>query len=188
MSLLQRLFGGQDREAAPLPYAPDSPEGLAARWVRWAASSSRLSNPISDTSGKHAAVHQPDDVWFLAGTFGGTAHRRCAVPSGVPIFFPVINMWEWPATGPASQLSHPVAALVVDGVPAELVEINTPVPFEVAGAAGNPITRSRKPIPTAVWGLWRKLEALPEGSHTIRFEGGDGHRFKVAVAYEILVS
>jgi len=36
-------------------------------------------------------VNQPDDVWFLAGTFGGKANRTCTIPAGKPAYFPVMN-------------------------------------------------------------------------------------------------
>jgi len=50
-------------------------------------------NPVSDAGGGACAVNQADDVWFLAGTFGTKAERSCPVPAGVPVAFPVVNLF-----------------------------------------------------------------------------------------------
>ena len=186
MSFFSHLFGGA-RPAQPLPYDPSSPEGLAARWVQWVASFGPMRNPVADRTGADAAVNQPEDVFFLAGTFGDAVERRCTVPAGRPLFFPAFNMWHWPADQPPPHLPHAHGELFVDGVPTELDVLATPVPFEVAGARGNPATGRNKPIPVTVWGLWRRLDPLPPGPHEIRFAGGDGHGFGVAARYEIQV-
>lgn len=56
------LFGSGGQQAAPLPYDPQSPEGLAARWTRWVAGLGPMHNPVSDRTGADAAIDQPDDV------------------------------------------------------------------------------------------------------------------------------
>jgi hypothetical protein len=182
-----RLFGGAAREAAPLPYPPASREGLAARWVRWVAGFGLRRNPVRDRTGAAAGANQPDDVWFLAGTFGGEVERRCVVPSGRPLFLPSFNMWHRNAEGPPPHLPRAFGTLVVDEAPFELDVIATPVPFEVAGARMNPVTLTRKPVPTTVWGLWRRLEPLAAGRHTLRFTGGDGYGFTVSAVYHLEV-
>ncbi|AGZ45758.1 hypothetical protein [Actinoplanes friuliensis] len=188
MSMFSRLFGGGGRSVAPLPYPPMSPEGLAARWVRWVAGIGPVRNPVGDDSGLYADINQPDDVWFLAGTFGDNAERSCPVPAGRPLFFPAFNMWHWPAQGPPSSMPHAFGTLLVDGRPYELDVIATPIPFEVAGAALNPVTRTKARIPTTVWGIWRKLDPLPPGPHVVQFSGGDGHGFTVNVTYHLMVA
>jgi hypothetical protein len=185
--LFRRLFASAERAESPLPYPHDSPEGLAARWVRWAASAPRAKNPIADKTGKHSAINQPEDVFFLAGTFGGLAHRRCIVPAGTLVFFPVMNMWRWPASGPPPRLPQAYGQLTVDGEPTKLETIETPEPFEVTGAELNPVTRASTPIPVTIWGLWGRLDSLSPGDHLVQFEGGDGHGFTVGATYEITV-
>lgn len=69
-------------------------DGLAARWVRWAASVGPMHNPISDTTGEDAELGQPDDVRFLAGAFGTSGTRAVQVPAGVPIFVPAFSVWH----------------------------------------------------------------------------------------------
>jgi hypothetical protein len=54
--------------------AVDHPE-LAARWLQWVRSIKPNRSPVSDTTGLFAAEAQPQDVWFLAGTFGGAVKR-----------------------------------------------------------------------------------------------------------------
>jgi hypothetical protein len=55
------------------------------------------SNPVLDgvqgkpLHGNHCAQGQSDPVWFLPGTFGGTAFRTCTVPLGRSLFFPIFN-------------------------------------------------------------------------------------------------
>lgn len=54
-------------------------------------------NPVFDTTGKdcdegaHEGPHGDVDVWFLAGTTGGSVTRTCTIPTGTRIFFPLVN-------------------------------------------------------------------------------------------------
>jgi hypothetical protein len=63
------------------------------KWWQWMASIPTCSNPAADENGKYASMNQTDQhVWFLAGTSGGKiADRKCIVPAGRSILFPVIN-------------------------------------------------------------------------------------------------
>jgi len=48
--------------------------------------------PFQDPTGANCPVGQSGDVFFLAGTTGGTVVRdKCVVPSGKAIFFPIFN-------------------------------------------------------------------------------------------------
>ncbi|TYP87475.1 hypothetical protein [Blastococcus xanthinilyticus] len=181
------------RRAAPssdvpvLPYDSRSAEGLAARWVRWVASAGPLKNPLDDATGEHAAVNQPDDVWFLAGSYGKRVLRRCFVPAGRELFLPAFNMWEYPSTGPAPVVEDAWGSLTVDGRQWELATIGTPEPFVVAGARLNGVTSRKTPTPTTVWGLWALIGPLSPGPHEVHAAGGDGHGFEVDVTYQITV-
>jgi hypothetical protein len=173
---------------APLPYAPDSPEGLAARWVRWAASISINQHPVDDPTGALAGVNQPDDVWFLAGTFGGRAERRCAVPVGRPLFLPVFNIWYVNSADAPTRLEQAFGTLRVNNEPVAVEEIATPLPFNVFGARRNPVTGGTRPAPVTVWGLWKRLDPLPPGGHMMLLHGGDGHGFTTTVDYRLTVT
>ncbi len=63
----------------------------SARWWQWIFSIPKAVNPNLDTTGVNAGQGQVDDVWFLAGAFGGTYVREITIPAGKPIFFPIIN-------------------------------------------------------------------------------------------------
>src|SRR5882762_5062046 len=66
-------------------------KALSAQWWQWVLSVPTAANPLTDTSGANCMVGQRGPVWFLAGSFGGAASRRCSVPEGVPLFFPIVN-------------------------------------------------------------------------------------------------
>lgn len=185
MSFLSFLFGPAD--GGPLPYADDSPEGLAARWVRWAAASNVETNPIADQSGRYASVNQPEDVWFLAGCFGGDVERTCRVPLHRKLFFPVINIWSLGGTAPP-RLPKATGQLRIDGAEIPLDTIVTPQSFLVKGSRRNPVTGTRSRVPTYVWGLWKLVDPLPPGKHTVHFSGGDGEQFKLNIVYHLTVS
>jgi hypothetical protein len=87
-----------DRSIETLLFPSDSkPYGLRysqwiVKWWRWLLSIPKENNPAFDTSGVHASEKQQDpNVWFLAGTFGGSVVRKCKVPVGKAILIPIIN-------------------------------------------------------------------------------------------------
>ena len=84
---------------------------LSAEWWKWAMSSPDEESPLRDTSGAHCDAGQQGKVWFLAGGFGSSLiRRRCTIPAGKYIFFPVISMAYWPqkrtAVTPAAKPSR----------------------------------------------------------------------------------
>ena len=133
-------------------------EELTRRWLQWAVALPHSQSPISDETGERCALGQDDDVWMLAGTFGGPATRSCDVPAHTPLFFPLMNRWVIPGKDPswapadvpafieavgqyfASQRTHTCElTLVLDGEPllADAEEIDEELyvaldePFEV---------------------------------------------------------
>lgn len=180
MSIWSALFG---RKIRPLPYESSSPEGLAARWVQWAASAPVATNPLVDEDGRHSETNQPADIYFLAGCFGGTVERQCQVRSTSSLFFPAFNMWTFGAEGPPQPVTNAHGYITLDGDQVEPKVIATPKPFDVQGVKGNPVTQSTEIYPAVVWGLWKKLDPLPHGRHELSFGGGDGHDFSLDVHY-----
>jgi hypothetical protein len=75
------------------------------RWWQWAWNFpyDASVNPVLDTTGALVASGQSGHVWFLAGTFGGTATRTATIPTGTALFFPIVNSsWQtWPVFTPA---------------------------------------------------------------------------------------
>ena len=61
-------------------------------WWKWFHSMPSERNPALDSTGEfwNTAQNQPY-VWFLAGTLGGSAIRRCEMPYGKAIFFPIVT-------------------------------------------------------------------------------------------------
>jgi hypothetical protein len=177
-------------EAAPLPYDPRSPQGLAARWLQWVAAAGLDESPIDDRSGEQGSANQPSDVWFLAGCRGGQVHRRMAVPSGRDLFFPVINWWFRAGRAPdmSPVLAQVHGSVAVDGRPLAPHLIETPEPFVVAGARFNDITLRTRPRSMVTSGLWRSVPALDPGTHELRILAGDGFSTTLDVRYELLVT
>ena len=65
--------------------ADSKPYGLtygqwAAKWWQWSYSIPEENNPIKDTTGKDCAINQSGPVWFLAGTAGRSAEKKCTIP------------------------------------------------------------------------------------------------------------
>lgn len=63
----------------------------AAAWWQWALGQPSDVNPVLDPTGEFCQVGQSGQVWFLAGTFGGSVERTCAVRPGHALLFPVLN-------------------------------------------------------------------------------------------------
>lgn len=170
-----------------IPYPPNSPRGLVARWVSWVASSGPVRSPLADTTGRYAHRHQPADVFFLAGSFGGTIHRQIKAPAGRALFLPVITLWA-PVEAGLPVMASADGSAVLDGEKLEISAIGTPTPFTVKGAFGNPVTRRRVPMQLRCWGLWAQTEPLPAGVHDLTVEGNDGADFQVGAVYRITVT
>jgi|ThiBiot_300_plan_2_1041538.scaffolds.fasta_scaffold00199_32 hypothetical protein len=65
----------------------------AELWWQWAMRLPDGVRAYQDPSGAQCGMNQSGPVWFLAGTEGTMrVNRRCDVPSGRFIFFPVIGM------------------------------------------------------------------------------------------------
>ena len=63
-----------------------------AWWWRWLHSFPRDSNPALDPTGDLCRTLQSEsEVWFLAGTMGGFVKRKCRIPCGKALFFPIIT-------------------------------------------------------------------------------------------------
>src|SRR6185436_2277754 len=63
----------------------------AGAWWQWVYAVPGTHHPLLDTTGEHCALGQSGEVFYLGGTFGGDATRRCRVPKGKALFFPLIN-------------------------------------------------------------------------------------------------
>jgi hypothetical protein len=159
----------------------------SAKWWQWALSIPANINPLLDQTGENCGVNQSDPVWFLAGTQGGPAERRCVVPEGMAIFFPIINGYasyaenplvksesELRALGKSSFDQVRVAEATVDGVKLENLEnhrMQSPL-FNFTYPENNIAGVPPGPSQAVAEGYWVMLHPLAAGEHTIHFRGG----------------
>lgn len=61
------------------------------KWTQWLTSITKDKNPAADANGGNCSVNQQGPVWFLAGTFGGSAVRTCTIPAGKAILTPILS-------------------------------------------------------------------------------------------------
>lgn len=186
---------GSDDDSAPTASGSTAEEvealPLPARWWIWADDFSAGTNPIADPSGESCALHQPDDVWFLAGTYGGSARRACTIPRDQPIYFPVLNLiCGVPAGSNASAMegctSEPDALdATLDGDPLTIEEQSSGV-FSFTARAGGATSMEPGLHDAIAWGHWvGPLQVYP-GQHVLTFTGSSGS-FEVEVTYDLTV-
>ncbi|WP_405645872.1 signal protein [Streptomyces sp. NBC_00019] len=184
--------GAQTTEAAAASVSPAdsasqarlSSEVLQSRWWTWAASEPEATNPVADEDGRECGRNQRKDVWFLAGTFGTRAERTCAVPGGVPLAFPLVNLVADPA-GCAEFMSTAEGSAVLDGEKVD-VETSRGETISVEGVAGNPVTGTGERFTATGCGLWVQLPPLRSGKHTLEIRGRS-QDFSVGVDYALTV-
>jgi hypothetical protein len=192
-------------------FTPTSmPYGLSygqwtVRWWLWLASIPTDNNPAADGTGQYCGVNQTDPyVWFLAGTFGGkTAHRKCTIPNGRSVLFPVINYemnsLEKPELQTESELIKHVQddeddiinlEAIVDGQTIPIFRIQSdPLLFTLKIVEDNPLEVKGGGITSATSdGYWVFLKPLATGEHKIYFSGScsAGSR-NVKVSYDLTV-
>ncbi|MGY1544502.1 signal protein [Streptomyces sp. MN6] len=161
-----------------------SSEELQSRWWTWASSEPEPTNPVADQDGSACGRNQPQDVWFLAGTFGTQVERACSIPDGVPLAFPLVNTIGSSADCEAFMKTAEGSA-VLDGekVDADAHQAET---IEIRSAPGNPVTGTDGVYTATGCGLWVQLSALEAGEHTLKIRGqADG--FSVGVDYTLTV-
>jgi hypothetical protein len=169
-------------------------------------------NPILDETGAHCADDQAGHVWFLAGNFGGTTERSCAIPPGTALFFPLINyVWVQFLTDPPATVDElrALIAPAIDGavVSAEIdgVAVASPGDHRAASAVfvtdlpeGNVmgVGETECPrgddgyfhcAPSVDDGIYLMVNPLPPGAHTLHFAASHPSGFELAVTYHLHV-
>jgi hypothetical protein len=177
-------------QSSRLTYKPDEDpfgktwEEWSAEWWKWCLSLPRSQNPITDTTGENGSYNQRDDVWFLAGTFGGFAERTCEIPTGKAIFFPVscneTSYAECPNFKTEAELGAFAKADIdqvktimatVDGqrLPnSDLRRVQSP-PFEITLPLENVLGVPPGKTKSKSDGYWVFLKPLAPGKHEIHF-------------------
>jgi hypothetical protein len=179
---------------SPGIYPIDSkPYGLTykewtAKWWQWVLSIPTENNPLPDDTGKNCGQNQNNpNVWFLAGTAGGSAERTCTIPSGKAILLPVLNAEcsyaEYPEYKSESELrfcsgtfflTQPSNMQVtVDGVKLEDLDkyrVQSAL-FNLDLPKNNIYGVKAGPTQAVSDGYWILLQPLSEGKHEISFGG-----------------
>lgn len=180
---------------------------LSARWWQWLLSLPAATNPNLDPTGEFCDLKQYDDVWFLAGAFGGTVERSCTIPAGKPIFFPIINGIGFKPLGKETllDLRQQVGALIdtvtglectLDGVAC----VDDLAPFRVRSPSFTVIAPPKGVLPPGQLsvpgntdplvsdGYWLLLDPPMPGSHTIHFQAQamEG-QFMLDVTYNLTI-
>jgi hypothetical protein len=145
---------------------------------------------VADTSGRWCAAKQPSDVWFLAGTFGGSVKRTCTIPRGRPLYFPILNQACTFEAGMSvddatAQCASPVdeASATLDGTPLRTLEGTAGGAFSVKGVAGAPSFAGTKAT-VVTWGVWVGPVRLTPGRHVVHLVGRSGD-FRTEVTYTL---
>lgn len=188
---------------------------LTARWWQWVTSIPPADNPLLDTTGENCQVGDMGDIFFLVGTLGGSADRKCTISEGQDILIPIINTicldkpgfleeprdFQPPIGGPGScqetvESSIDQASgleLTIDGVSIENLEEfrvqSNPFPLKVQE---DNLLGALFGVPPGTYisisdGIWVVVESLPAGEHTIHFAGQSPDVGAVDVTYHLTV-
>lgn len=174
---------------------------LQNEWWAWVMSSPVDRHPVTDTTGGFCAEAQPDDIWFLAGTFGdsaGVVARTCEIPGDRPVFLPAVNILSAGAsvsgTGGGAPVQDCIAVqgqlsgvVTLDGEDVVLDRVDGAQINVGSGVMGNPLTNDLSGISGAGCGLWARIEPLPVGEHTLTIRG-EAPGFTTAVDYTLTVT
>lgn len=157
------------------------------KWWQWAVSSPVDMNPVIDDTGKYGGVNQSGPVWYLAGTLGENKLpvRKCVIPIGKALLFPVINyeinQLEDPKLKNGAALVKDVVEdiddiikkeAIVDGVSIPTYRVqSSPNVFPLNVCNNNWLNISPGLVDAAADGYWVFLKPLEPGSHEIYFHG-----------------
>ena len=154
-------------------------------WWQWTYTMPQNLSPVRDMTGENCHQGQKGNVWFLAGGYGSSMiNRKCEVPAGKHIFFPVINMIYYPRNGYSlsCDIAKRSAALNNNELPyieIELDSVKAVSPANTRLASENCfdllglIPRELNPpkvYPSASDGYWVMLKPLSKGKHILTFK------------------
>ena len=201
---------------APKVFGPEAePYGRsysewAATWWTWALARPVARSPIADTTGAFCADGQHGHIWFLAGSFGQTVTRRCTIPPGRALVFPIVNSaWIGFNDPPemqteafirsqatrASTATDLMASIDGDRVRDLHRYFERSTIFESVVPADNPFELPGGFVtgPNVDSGYYLVVRPLKQGRHTIRFSAkmpprGSSLAFALDVTYHLTVA
>lgn len=156
------------------------------RWWKWLISIQKVKNPGIDSTGKLCGTDQDNPhVWFLAGTFGGRTYRKCIIPYGRAILFPIINyecsFADAPSLRSEEELEkhcrHEIDQIgdiyaSVDGKKIDVQNYRVKSKcFTVDVPPNNCLDAINGTTRIASDGYWLFIEPLPTGSHVLKSFG-----------------
>ena len=203
-------IAAHDRPAVVLD-AGQSVDGVSQsayveRWWQWAMRLPDGVRAYQDPSGAQCGMNQSGPVWFLAGTEGTMrVDRRCEIPAGHYVFFPVIDLIAHSKPGKALDCRTAQAQarqrndrladaqVTLDGRPIPHIEahrLHPPACFD-AFAKAKYMEHPEAYGPAAADGYWLMLNPLSEGEHHLvvhaRYGGADQDGLAQDFEYELKV-
>jgi len=189
----------------------------SARWWQWLLSIPQNKNPNLDITGANCDQKQAGPVWFLAGAFSstnGNVTRRCTVPAGKALFFPIVNAIFGAAVGDCEPTAAGVLCNIADlrvTTAAAMDPVTLTASIDNQSLANLGQQRVQSPVltitlpagnvvgvnpgtfaPNVSDGYWLMLPPLPAGKHTIHFKGvisgGPFNGTVIEVTYKLTVS
>jgi len=184
--------------------------GWGAKWWQWVFSIPAPVNPNLDPTGANCGQGQSGPVWFLAGTFGDSPTRTCAVPTGKALFFPVLNIafgagvFDCEPTVPGvpcnvDTLRAAAAAAMDNPLLLEVSIDGAPLQNLSAYRAQSPVFSLTFPddavfgLPTGTFtpqvadGYWVLLAPLSKGAHIIHSKGIANNGFVAEVTTNLII-
>ena len=186
----------------------------AAAWWKWDFTSDCASNPILDPDGSFQNQNQSGNVYFLAGSIGGTATRNVTIPAGKGIFFPLVNTlndYPCPDTSFHPSQGQSLKDFLTAGTDAIISQVDslsmtidgntlsnpfdfraTSPPFNFTG--NTDLVNCLDPCITGNQqrgvgdGYWIMLRPLSAGTHVLHFTSGiSAYGFSIDLTYNITI-
>jgi len=156
---------------------------LQSRWWEWASVTENV-NPVLDETGAHCGNNQPEDVWLVAGTFGGQVSRACGWPAERPLAGPVVNLVDDEA-GCQAFLADATGSVTFDGrsVPIQRLGAEN---IRFTAQAGNPSGFEAGLLKGVACGLWFAVPPAAPGRHVLVIRGSSGD-FATTATYNLTV-
>lgn len=162
-------------------------EEWTTKWWQWFLSIPIDNHPAYDKTGRNGGVNQIDpNVWFLAGTTGGSADRTITIPASKALLLPIINVTTSYSENPILKTQEDMTSFVnahmksiakkeasIDDeglLVSEAHRVRSPC-FEFSFPSNN-IYGAKEGLTRGVGdGYWIFLKPLPAGMHNIKISG-----------------
>jgi hypothetical protein len=160
-------------------------EDYANMWWQWTYTMPKEVSPVRDNTGENCHVGQRGDVWFLAGGYGTSKiSRKCVIPEGKHIFFPVINMVYYPGRKGSLSCEDAKSAAALNNDELLSIEItldslisSNPTHARISSAECFDLLglvpeeyKAPRVYPAATDGFWIMLKPLSKGEHLLKFD------------------